>query len=111
MMAGVLYRWSPAAHKRLMLLSAVAISDAGFARIWLVGIKTQLPGLFGFWLTYFWGIFLLLVAMAAWDLWRRRRIHPAVLFGAAVLWTGEIIVTLLNFSPAWRQVMVRLVDA
>jgi hypothetical protein len=49
--------------------------------------------------------------MAAWDLWRRRRIHPAVLFGAALLWTGEIIVTVLNFSPASRQAMARLVDA
>ena len=76
MAAGVIYRWNAAAHKRLMLLSAVAISDAGFARIWLMGIKAELPGLFGWWLQYFWGIFLMLVAMAAWDLWRRRRIHP-----------------------------------
>ena len=89
----------------------VAISDAGFARIWLMGIKTELPGLFGWWLQFFWGIFLMLVAMAAWDLWRRRRIHPTVLFGAALLWTGEIIATVLNFSPAWRQAMIRLVDA
>ncbi len=111
MAAGVIFRWNAAAHKRLMILSAVAISDAGFARVWLMGIKIELPGLFGWWLQYFWGIFLILVAMAAWDVWRRRRIHPAVLFGAAVLWTGEIIVTVLNFSPAWRQVMVRLVDA
>jgi hypothetical protein len=111
MTAGVVFRWNAAAHKRLMLLSAVAISDAGFARIWLMGIKTELPGPFGWWLQYFWGIFLLLVAMAAWDLWRRRRIHPAVLLGAAFLWTCETIVTVLNFSPAWRQAMVRLVDA
>ena len=53
----------------------------------------------------------MLVAMAAWDLWRRQRIHPVVLWGAALLWTGQIIVTVLNFSPAWRQAMVRLVDA
>jgi len=111
MAAGVIYRRNPAAHKRLMVLSAVAISDAGFARIWLLGIKTEIPGLFGWWLTYFWGIFLLLVAMGAWDLWRRRRIHPAVLFGAALLWTGEIIATRLNFSPTWHDWMVRLVDA
>jgi hypothetical protein len=110
MAAGVIYRRNPAAHKRLMVLSAVAISDAGFARIWLLGIKTQIPGLFGWWLTYFWGIFLMLVAMGVWDLWRRRRIHPAVLFGAALLWTGEIITTLLNFSPTWHDWMVRLVD-
>jgi hypothetical protein len=111
MTAGVIYRRNPAAHKRLMLLSAVAISDAGFGRIWLMGIKTVIPGPFGWWLTYFWGIFLILIAMGAWDLWRRRRIHPAVLFGAAVLWTGEIITTILNLSPTWRDVMVRLVNA
>jgi hypothetical protein len=111
MTAGVIFRRKPAAHKRLMLLSAVAISDAGFARIWLMGIKTEIPGLFGWWLQYFWGIFLILVAMGCWDLWRRRRIHPALLFGAALLWTGEIITTILNFSPAWREMMVRLVDA
>lgn len=44
MAAGVIFRRNPAAHKRLMILSAVAISDAGFARIWLMGIKTQIPG-------------------------------------------------------------------
>jgi hypothetical protein len=111
MSAGVIFRWNAAAHKRLMILSAVAISDAGFARLWLLGIKIQLPGLFGWWLQYFWGIAALLVAMAAWDLWRRRRIHPAVLFGAAFLWTCEAIVTVLNFSPGWRREMVRLVAA
>jgi hypothetical protein len=111
MIAGVMFRRNPAAHKRLMILSAVAISDAGFARIWVMGFKTEIPGLFGWWLQFFWGIFLILVAMTAWDLWRRRRIHPAVLFGAAVLWTGEIIVTHLNFSPAWHDMMVRLVNA
>ena len=109
MTAGIIYRRNPAAHKRLMLLSAVSISDAGFARIWLMGFKTEVPGLFGWWLQFFWGIFLILVAMGAWDLWRRRRIHPAVLFGAALLWTGEIITTFLNFSPTWRDLMVRLV--
>jgi hypothetical protein len=111
MTAGVIFRRYPAAHKRLMILSAVAISDAGFARIWLIGIKTEIPGLFGWWLQYFWGIFLILVAMGVWDLWRRRRIHPALLFGAAFLWTGEIIVTILNFSPNWHDLMVRLVNA
>jgi hypothetical protein len=111
MTGGVLCRRNPPAHKRLMLLSAVAISDAGSARVWLMGIKTTIPGLFGFWLQSFWGIFLILVAMGAWDLWRRRRVHPAVLFGAAVLWTGEITATVLYFSPTWRELMVRLVNA
>ena len=109
--AGLLWRRDPAAHKRLMILSAVAISDAGFARIWLMGIKVAPPGPFGWWLQYFWGIALLLIAMMAWDLWKRRRIHPSVLAGAAVLWGGEIIVTALNFSPAWKTMMIALVKA
>ena len=109
--AGLLWRKDPAAHKRLMILSAVAISDAGFARIWLMGIKVAPPGPFGWWMQYFWGIALLLISMMAWDLWRRRRIHPAVLFGAAVLWGGQIVVTALNFSPGWKTAMVSLVRA
>jgi hypothetical protein len=109
--AAVVDQVRQAAHKRLMLLSAVAISDAGFARFWLIAIKIEIPGLFGWWLQYLWGIFLILVAMGGWDLWRRRLIHPAVLFGAALLWAGEIITTLLNFSPTWRDLMVRLVNA
>lgn len=76
-----------------------------------MGIKTTIPGPLGFWLQYFWGIFLMLVVMGVWDLWRRRRIDPALLFGAAFLWTGEIIVTILCFSPTWRDAMVRLVNA
>jgi hypothetical protein len=44
MVSGVIFRWNAAAHKRLMLLSAVAISDAGFARIRLMGIKIELLG-------------------------------------------------------------------
>ena len=75
--AGLLWRKDPAAHKRLMILSAVAISDAGFARIWLIGIKVTPPGLLGWWVQYYWGIALLLVSMIAWDLWRRRRIYPS----------------------------------
>ena len=111
MIAGVIFRRNPAAHKRLMILSAVAISDAGFARIWLMGINTEIPGLFWLVAAIPLGHFSHSRRHGVWDLWRRRRIHPAVLFGAALLWTGEIITTILNFSPTWRDVMVRLVNA
>ena len=109
--AGLLWRRNLSAHKRLMILSAVAISDAGFARLWIMGFKVTVPGLFGWWLQYFWGIALLLIAMAAWDLWRRRRIHPAVLAGAALLWTRAWVATTLNFSLTWKVMMITLVNA
>ena len=111
MTLGLLSRKDPAAHKRWMILSAVAISDAGFARIGLMGLKVTLTGPFGWWLQYFWGIALLLVAMIAWDLWRRRRVHKAVIGGAAILWGGQIAATTLNFSPAWKTAMTGLVKA
>lgn len=107
MVAGILLRKRPAAHIRLMVLAAIAILDAGFARI----VKTNVPEIVGWWLQYFWGIFLLLVTMMAWDLWRHRRIHPALIFGAALFWSSQLIATLLNFSPAWHDDVVRLVHA
>ncbi len=108
---GLLWRKNLAAHKRLMILAAVSMSDAGFARFWQIVIKVAPPGPFGWWLQSFWGIALLLVAMAGWDLWRRRRIHPALLFGAAVLLGGEIVATALYFTPGWGVLMTKLVQA
>ena len=107
--AGLLTRRSLAEHKRWMILSAVAISDAGFARIWVMGINHTLPGPFGWWLQYFWGISLMLIAMLAWDWFRHKRVMRSVIWGAAVLWGGEIVVTILNFNPAWKSSMVSLV--
>jgi len=79
--AGLLSRRNPAEHKRYMILSAVAISDAGFARIWLIGINHTFPGPFGWWIQYFWGITLLLIAMLAWDWFKHRRVMRSVLWG------------------------------
>jgi hypothetical protein len=107
--AGLLTRKQLAEHKRWMILSAVAISDAGFARIWLIGIKRTFAGAFGWWLEYFWGITLLLIAMLAWDWFKHKRVMRPVAWGAAVLWGGEIVTTILNFSPAWKSSMAALV--
>jgi hypothetical protein len=109
--AGLLWRKDPAAHKRLMILSALALVDASFSRAWQLTIKVVPPGPFGWWMQYFLGTTLMLLAMAAWDLWRRRRIHPTVLLGMAVLWSGEIVSAVLQFSPGWKTAMVALVKA
>ncbi len=109
--AGLLLRRDPASHKRLMILSAVAISDAGFARVWLNEFKIVPPGPFGFWIQYFWGIALMLIAMIGWDLYRRRRAHPTVLAGAAFLIGAEAVVSILQFSPGWTAFMTAAVRA
>lgn len=107
--AGLLTRKSLAEHKRLMILSAVAISDAGFARIWLIGINHTFSGVFGWWLQYFWGSTLILLAMLAWDWFRHKRLMRSVVGGAALLWGGQVVVTILFFSPAWKSAMAALV--
>jgi hypothetical protein len=107
--AGLLSRRNLAEHKRWMILSAVAISDAGFARIWLMGINHTFPGMFGWWLQYFWGITLMLIAMLAWDWFRHKRVMRSVVWAAALLWGGEVAATILNFSLAWKSSMVALV--
>ncbi len=109
--AGLLSRRNLAEHKRWMILSAVAISDAGFGRIWQMGIKHTLPGPFGWWLQFFWGITLILIAMLAWDWFRHKRVMRAVVWGAAVLWGGQVATTVLNFTPAWKSLMVEMVRA
>lgn len=107
--AGLLARRNLTEHKRWMILSAVAISDAGFGRIWTMGINHTFPGPFGWWLQYFWGISLILIAMLAWDWFRHKRVMRSLICGAAVLWGGEIVVTILNFNPAWKSSMIALV--
>ncbi|HTY93957.1 MAG TPA: hypothetical protein VMC02_08715 [Steroidobacteraceae bacterium] len=111
MTAGVIFRRNPPAHKRLMLLSVISISDAGSARIFLYTFPIHFPGVAGFFVQAFWGNALILIAIAAWDFYRRGRLHPAVLYGAALIWTVEITATILNFSPTWHRAMARLVSA
>ena len=81
--AGLLLRGAPSAHKRLMLLSLFHISAPGFNRLLNHIISAPLgrsvPGqfvdMFGF-------SVLLIVALGAYDLATRRRLHPAFVLGA-----------------------------
>jgi hypothetical protein len=109
--AGLLTRRYPAEHKRLMILSAVAISDAGFARIWLHAIRVAPPRTVWLVASVFLGHYLDSALHAAWDWFKHRRVMRSVLWGAAVLWGGEVIATFLNFSPSWRASMAALVKA
>ncbi len=108
--AGVLLRdRDPSAHKRLMLLATVAISDAGFARI---GFEV-IPKLFGhgFWQTWavlYPGPTLLVLAMGAYDLITRKRLHPAWLFGGGAIIVGELTATWLYLTPAWKPIALKL---
>jgi hypothetical protein len=44
----------------------------------------------------------ILVAMALWDLARRRRLHPAFVGGAALIIAGETAASVLYWNAGWR---------
>lgn len=109
--AGLFTRRDAPAHKRLMVLSLVAIADPGFAR--LLGGLTHFHAAtpLDFWWGTFWGDVLLLAAMAGWDLWKWRRLHPAFIGGAVFLLAGEALTAVLYFDPGWKLIATGIVQA
>lgn len=110
--AGVATRKNRADHSRFMVLAAVALADVGPGRIATNLVFSAAPANpLQVWLTYYWGTALLLIAMLAWDLIKHRRVMRSVMFGAALLWSGEAIASVLYFNPAWKTAMAGLVRA
>lgn len=68
-------RFHPAAHKRLMLIATIVITDAAFVR-WPIAV--------GWWNLQTAQIccYALLLLLAGYDLWSRRKIHRATLWGS-----------------------------
>jgi uncharacterized membrane protein YozB (DUF420 family) len=107
--AFVLRNDSPA-HKRLILLATLYISDAGFARIFGGPVHGLLGN--GFW-PFLAELYLvndvLILGMGAYDLLTRKRLHPA--YVAAVTWIFALQLTaaFLYQAPTWKPVAVALI--
>jgi hypothetical protein len=109
--AGVMTRKNRVEHSRFMVLAAVALADVGPGRIATNLVIAAPTSPLQVWLTYYWGTALLLIAMLAWDLIQYRRVTRSVMLGAALLWSGEAIASVLYFMPAWKSAMAGLVQA
>ena len=106
---GVALRGNPAAHKRLMILSTVAILDPGFGR--LTGWLWPEPQSMVTWYFFnFWGDVLVLTAMAAWDAWRGRLMKQFVA-GATGLISLQCLQDLLYHWAPWKVFTTRLIAA
>jgi hypothetical protein len=108
--AALAWRQSTAAHKRLILLGTLYISDAGFSR-WLNAPLTQFFGQ-GFWpyaLAQYLPSDLVVLGIGAYDVVTRGRLHPA--YAAGVLWTGtlQIAAVALMFSSWWPPIALHLI--
>jgi hypothetical protein len=98
-------------HKRLMLLSCLAMTGPGLVRLpfqrfpALAFLKSGGPfGLFGLDL-------LLVYACIAWDTWRNRHVHPAFVLGALLIALEDLpFIGMFLSSPAWMRLAARLVS-
>ncbi|HEY2527246.1 MAG TPA: hypothetical protein VGJ20_04730 [Xanthobacteraceae bacterium] len=108
--AGLLLRGAPLAHKRLMMLALIYISDAGFARL-LNGIASAPLG-DGFWgdmVGLYLGSDLLMLTLGAYDLVTRRRLHPAYVVGAVWMITLQLTAQAGLHSLSWKTFSLRLI--
>jgi hypothetical protein len=108
--AGILLRGTPAAHKRLMLLGLIYISDAGFARL-LNGFAAAPLG-DGYWGEFaglYLGSDLLMLGLGAYDLVTRRRLHPAYVIGVTWMIALQLTAQHLLHSPAWKALTLHMI--
>ena len=107
--AGIALRRDSSAHKRLMLLSTLYLSTAGFARLWLLTIGPAGTGSFwGFFLAYNLGGDVLIAMLGLYDLATRGRLHPAYVLGGGWVLVNELAAAWLFFSPGWKAISVRI---
>ena len=101
--AAVAARKMPSAHKRLILLATLSIADAGFAR-WLGPSLHFSDSALSIYIELFLPTALLVLGIGAYDLVTRRRLHPAYVAGAGLIFTGQITASLLDHNAAWTKV-------
>lgn len=107
---GITLRKNPAAHKRMMILSTVALADPGFARFYGWLHPAEPTSIVTWFFTMFYGNLLLIGLMTAWDLWRGRLMRSFVI-GAAALVASEFVTSFLYFWGPWKTLTTGLVEA
>jgi hypothetical protein len=103
-------RDAPSAHKRLMMLALIYISDAGFAR--LLNSIASAPLGDGFWgdmVGLYFCSDLLVLGLGACDLVTRGRLHPAYTVGAVWMLTLQLTARAGLYSPAWKAFALHLI--
>jgi len=106
---GVALRGNPAAHKRIMILSTIAILDPGYGR--LSGWLWPEPQSMLMWYFFnFYGDMLVLTAMAAWDA-RRGRLMKQFAAGAMGLVVLQCLEDFLYHWGPWKVFATGLIAA
>jgi hypothetical protein len=108
--SAIIARNQPAAHKRLILLATLSLVDAGFARFMSAPLLALLgDGAWQFWVALFSGNAVLIFGIGVYDLLTRRRLHPAYVFGALWIFTGQFAASWLYYNPAWKSIATTII--
>lgn len=100
--AGILGRRDAPAHKRLMLMGTIALTEPGFSRIWepaLAALSGE--GYLPFYFSTYVGTMALVLAVGAYDLATRGRLHLAYVTAASWIFANEALATWLYHQPFW----------
>lgn len=106
---GIALRGNPAAHKRIMILSTIAIVDPGYGRLsaWLLPEPQSVLAWFFF---NCYGNVLILALMAGWDAWRGRLMKQFAV-GAIGMVLVECLQDFLYHWGPWKAFATGLVAA
>jgi hypothetical protein len=107
---GIALRKNPAAHKRMMILSTVALADPGFSRISDHFIRAEPTSVLPWFVYTFYGNVLVILLMLGWDWWRGRLVRSFVL-GSAALVAALYVASLMYFWEPWRALTLEWVKA
>ena len=99
---GILLRRNSAAHRRVLILAAISISDAGFSR--MVSLFLPAPATFlGTYLFYEGGTLLIILLIFLWD-WKKNRVMKQFLEAAALVVAVGLTGTWLYFNATWQAI-------
>ncbi|OYY72189.1 hypothetical protein [Sphingomonas sp. 28-63-12] len=100
--AGFLARGDGATHKRLMLMGTIAITEPGFSRVIADPISALLgDGYWQYYLATYVGTLTLMLAVGAYDLISRQRLHPAWIIAFFWVLANECLASWLYYQPFW----------
>jgi hypothetical protein len=108
--AAVVFRNTAPVHKRLILLSTIYISDAGFGR-WIFALGVTGTDLLSFWTSLYLGPTVLLAGVGVYDLVTRGRLHPAYVAGVVWVASMQTAAITLYFNPAWKALAASWIAA
>jgi hypothetical protein len=107
---GIVMRKNPAAHKRMMILSSVALASPGFSRFLSFVYPTDPQKYYPFLLPIYYGNILLIFLMLGWDFYRGRLVRAHVIASVSLLACLYINSVLYYWKP-WSDLTLQWTTA